>query len=294
MSMPSLLELHGTRDISVPRLPLIELQRSSKTFTLEKIDQRGRFFFHKDQKFFLKGVTYGPFAPSADGVPFPERAKVDLDFALMSELGVNCFRTFTVPPKSLLDKAAAHGLRVIVGIPWPQHISFLDSKLTRSEIRATIARGVAECSSHPAVFAYLVGNEIPPEIVRWYGAGKIRKFLATLVDTAKSGDPGTLVSYANFPSTEYLETDFLDFVAFNVYLHREEDFRRYLSHLHNLAGDRPLVLTEIGIDSVGQGRQFQAEALSWQLRASFESGVAGTVVFSWTDDWHAYSGPEGF
>jgi len=294
MSMPSLLELHGTRDISVPRLPLIEVQRSSKALALEKIEQRGRFFFHKDQKFFLKGVTYGPFAPTAGGGPFPQAAQVDLDFGLMSELGVNCFRTFTVPPKALLDKAAAHGLRVMVGIPWPQHISFLDSKRTRSEIRETIARGVADCSSHPAVFAYLVGNEIPPEIVRWYGAGKIRKFLGTLLDTAKTADPGTLVSYANFPSTEYLETDFLDFAAFNVYLHREEDFRRYLSHLHNLAGDRPLVLTEIGIDSIGQGRQFQAEALSWQLRASFESGVAGTVVFSWTDDWHAYSGPEGF
>jgi hypothetical protein len=89
MSMPSLLELHGTRDISVPRLPLIEVQRSSKALALEKIEQRGRFFFHKDQKFFLKGVTYGPFAPTAGGGPFPQAAQVDLDFALMSELGVN-------------------------------------------------------------------------------------------------------------------------------------------------------------------------------------------------------------
>src|ERR1044071_8353208 len=195
MSMPSLLELHGTHDISVPRLPLIELPRSSKTFTLEKIDQRGRFFFHKEQKFFLQGVTYGPFAPSAGGVPFPELAKVDLDFALMAELGVNCFRTFTVPPKSLLDKAAANGLRVIVGIPWPQHISFLDSKRTRSKMPTFAAHGVAACSSHPAVFAYLVGNEIPPEIVRWYGAGKIRAVLSTLVGTAKNGGPSTLASY---------------------------------------------------------------------------------------------------
>ena len=41
-------------------------------------------------------------------------------------------------------------------------------------------------------------------------------------------DPGTMVGYANFPSTEYLETDFTDFLAFNVYLHRPADFRRYL------------------------------------------------------------------
>ena len=133
-------------------------------------------------------------------------------------------------------------------------------------------------------------------MVRWYGAERMRAFLGTLVDSVKTVDPDALVSYANFPSTEYLETDFLDFLSFNVYLHREEDFRRYLSHLHNLAGDRPLVLTEIGIDSIRQGMAFQAETLAWQVRASFETGVAGTVIFSWTDDWYAFplSGNGGF
>ena len=293
MPMPSVLELRGARPASVPMLSLVKSRRRDLE-ALEKIEARGRFFFHNNEKFFLKGVTYGPFSPARSGVPFPEPQNVDVDLALMAELGVNCFRTFTVPPKWLLDRAASHGLRVIVGIPWAQHISFLDSPRTQAEIRQTISRNVTASKQHPAIFAYLVGNEIPPEIVRWYGAEKIRDFLGTLVDTAKDVDPGALVSYANFPSTEYLETDFLDFLSFNVYLHREEDFRRYLSHLHNLAGDRPLVLTEIGIDSIRQGTAFQAETLAWQLRASFETGVAGTVIFSWTDDWHAYSGPEGF
>ena len=61
------------------------------------------------------------------------------------------------------------------------------------------------------------------------------------------------MSYANFPPTEYLDLDFLDFVSFNVYLHRERDFRRYLSRLQNLADDKPLVLTEFGIDSMREG-----------------------------------------
>ena len=82
---------------------------------------------------------------------------------------------------------------------------------------------------------YLVGNEIPPDIVRWHGAARVSGFLRELVDVVKATDPGTLVGYANFPSTEYLETDFTDFLAFNVYLHREEDFRRYLYRLHSLA-----------------------------------------------------------
>ena len=293
MPLPASFELRGARPISVPVSSLLESRRSD-SYALDKVDVRGRFFFHHDEKLFLKGVTYGPFSPDSSGLPFPEPATVELDFALMAELGVNCLRTFTVPPKWLLERAASYGLRTIIGIPWAQHISFLDSKQTQRGIRQTIAGSVTACNRHAAVFAYLVGNEIPPEIVRWYGAERIRAFLGTLVDTAKNIDPDTLVSYANFPSTEYLETDFLDFLAFNVYLHREEDFRRYLSHLHNLAGDRPLVLTEIGIDSIHNGAVFQADALAWQLRASFETGVAGTVIFSWTDDWHAYSGAEGF
>jgi GT2 family glycosyltransferase len=262
----------------------------------EKIELRGRFFFINEQKFFLKGVTYGPFSPGRSGVPFPEPATVEADFALMTELGVNCFRTFTPPPDWLLDRAAAYGLRVIIGIPWAQHICFLDSARTQAQIRATVARSVETCKHHPAVFAYLVGNEIPPEIVRWYGSRKIRAFLNSLVDAAKTVDPDAFVSYANFPSTEYLETDFIDFLAFNVYLHREEDFRRYLSHLHNLAGDRPLILTEIGIDSMREGADVQAQTLAWQVRAAFETGAAGTFIFSWTDDWYAFplSGSGGF
>ncbi|HZA55565.1 MAG TPA: glycosyltransferase, partial [Candidatus Udaeobacter sp.] len=279
--------------VSIPMPTLLEARHAPLSES-EKVSLRGRSFFIGKEKFFLKGVTYGPFSPNRDGIPFPDAGRLEQDFALMTELGANCLRTFTPPPVWLMDLAASYGLRIIVGIPWAQHISFLDSTRTQAEVRKTIIRSVEGCREHPSVFAYLIGNEIPPEIVRWHGAEHIRSFLGGLFDSAKATDPDRFVSYANFPSTEYLETDFADFVAFNVYLHREVDFRRYLFHLHNIAGDRPLVLTEIGIDSIGEGRGFQANALSWQLRASFETGVAGTVIFSWTDDWHAYSGPEGF
>ncbi len=246
---------------------------------------KGKFFFLRDEKYFIKGATYGPFAPSKDGTHFPSRSVVERDFRLMADMGANCFRTFTVPPLWLLDLAAEHGLRVLIGIPWTQHVAFLDSPTLKAKIRRAISEGVKACSGHPAVFAYLIGNEIPPDVVRWHGSKQMSRFLRELMEEAKGVDPEALISYANFPSTEYLITEFTDFVCFNVYLHREEDFRRYLSRLHNLAGDRPLVLTEFGIDSIREGTQGQAEILSWQIRASFEMGVAGTVVFSWTDEW---------
>src|SRR6516225_5221628 len=245
----------------------------------------GKFFFAGDQKHFVRGVTYGPFAQGSHGAQFPEIAMVEKDFALMGEAGVNTVRVFTAPALWLLDAARRAGLKVLVGLPWSQHIAFLDSTTTQAEIRATVTGGVHDCHRHPAVLGYLVGNEIPPDIVRWHGAEAVRRFVKCLVGCVKDEHPEALVSYANFPSTEYLTIDFTDFVCFNVYLHDASAFRRYVARLHNLAVDQPLVLTEFGVDSMRQGEEEQRRLLSWQVRAAFESGVAGTFVFAWTDEW---------
>ncbi|MEW6296775.1 MAG: glycosyltransferase [Thermodesulfobacteriota bacterium] len=275
--MSHLSSLHAFKESSFPQV--------SSPIALEPVVAKGKFFFAGGDKVFVKGVTYGTFAVASHGAPFPERSVIERDFALMRELGANTVRTFTVPPRWLLDLAGRYGLRVIVGIPWAEHVAFLDLPGLAREIRRTIAEGVEACRGHVAVFACLVGNEIPPDMVRWHGPERVRAFLRELVDVAKTTDPDRLVSYANFPSTEYLDVDFADFVSFNVYLHQEPAFRNYLSHLHNLAEDKPLVLTEFGIDSSREGQEFQAQTLAWQVQASFEMGVAGTVVFSWTDEW---------
>ena len=245
----------------------------------------GKFFFAGETKHFVKGVTYGPFAPGAHGSQFPERGTVERDFALMRGAGVNTVRVFTVPPVWLLDLAEQAGLQVLVGLPWTQHVAFLDSPAIKNEIRAAVTAGVRACARHDAVFAYLVGNEIPPDMIRWHGADAVRGFLKELVGLVRQEHPGALVSYANFPSTEYLTVDFTDFLCFNVYLHDEGAFRRYIARLHNLAVDRPLVLTEFGVDSMHNGDREQSQILSWQVRAAFASGVAGTFVFAWTDEW---------
>src|SRR6266480_1358335 len=250
-----------------------------------EIRVQGKFFFAGDTKHFVKGVTYGPFGPGSHGAQFPEVGTVAHDFALMRSAGANTVRVFTVPPVWLLDAAEQTGLKVLVGLPWSQHVAFLDSAPIQAEIRAAIAGGVRACRRHAAVFAYLVGNEIPPDMIRWHGAGEVRRFLKGLVRLVRQEHPGALVSYANFPSTEYLTIDFTDFLCFNVYLHDETAFRRYIARLHNLAVDKPLVLTEFGIDSQRAGDEEQARILAWQVRAAFASGVAGTFVFAWTDEW---------
>src|SRR6185295_16683706 len=87
---------------------------------------QGKFFWVGDAKFYLRAVSYGPFAVASHGAQFPEREVVERDFGLLRELGANAIRTFTVPPPWLLDRADAHGIRVLVGIPWAEHVCFLD------------------------------------------------------------------------------------------------------------------------------------------------------------------------
>src|SRR5262249_33165992 len=145
---------------------------------------------------------------------------------------------------------------------------------------------VRSCAGHPAVLCYVIGNEIPGSIVRWHGRHAIERFLERLYWAAKSEDPGGLVTYVNFPTTEYLELPFLDLACFNVYLESLEQGERYLARLQNLAGERPLILAEIGLDSRRNGEQNQAQALDWQIRTAFATGCAGAFVFSWTDEWH--------
>lgn len=244
-----------------------------------------KFFYEGKEKFWLRGVTYGTFEPR-EGSDYPPPETVAVDFGLMREAGINTLRVYTAPPAYLLDEAARHGLRVIVGLAWSQHICFLDDPRLVKAIRAQLKRDVESCANHPAVLAFAIGNEIPQQIVRWHGAKRIEKFLKNLCDDVKSVAPGKLVTYVNFPPTDYLDLSFLDFVCFNVFLHEEADFKSYLSKLQNIAGNRPLVLTELGMDSIREGAEGQSRFLDWQLREAYLGGAAGVCVFSWTDDWY--------
>src|SRR5258708_9274475 len=39
------------------------------------------------------------------------------------------------------------------------------------------------------------------------------------------------------------------------------------------------------MDSMREGAVAQAETLRWQVAAAYELGIAGTCIFSWTDEW---------
>src|SRR3954462_690436 len=86
----------------------------------------GKFFRDGKQRLRARGVTYGPFAAGADGHPFPDPDRVGEDFARMAAAGINSVRTYHVPPEWLFLRAAEHGLALLVDVPWPKHLCFLD------------------------------------------------------------------------------------------------------------------------------------------------------------------------
>jgi O-antigen biosynthesis protein len=247
---------------------------------------RGKFIFLGDTKLYVRGVTYGTFARGAEGDLYPSPEVVRADLARMAKNGINAIRTYTRPPRWLLDVALEQRIWVMAGTAWEQHVDFLADRARARSIERRVRADVEACAGHPAVLCHAIANEIPARVVRWIGRRRVERFIERLERAARSEDPGGLVTYVNYPTTEYLQTPGSDLACFNVYLESPDRYEAYLARLQNLAGDKPLVMTELGLDSRAHGKQRQAETLAWQVRGAFSAGCAGTFVFSWTDEWH--------
>jgi GT2 family glycosyltransferase len=249
----------------------------------------GKFFAVDGSRFRFRGVTYGTFGPRPDGALYPERDIMRNDVAAMARAGFTVIRTYTAPPDDLIELAGEHGVRLFPTTFYPDWrylvgASRRDRRRVLREARDEVRSVAKRLAGSAEIAAVSVGNEVPADVVRWMGERELSRAIAELADVVHETDPELLVTYANYPSTEYLSLPTLDFITFNVFLERRLDFRRYLRRLHNLTGDRPLVLGEIGLDA-DAGEQTQAETIDWQLDEATGSGVAGTCIFSWTDDW---------
>ena len=131
-----------------------------------------------------------------------------------------------------------------------------------------------------------MANEIPPDLVRWMDPVFVREALEGLIARSRrAAPPGFPLAYANFPTTEYLEPANAGFTAFNVYLELRAPFRRYLRRLHNIAGDRPLLVSEAGLDTRRHPEDFQAQLLPGFLEDAHASGCAGITFYAWSDLW---------
>ncbi|HMH04514.1 MAG TPA: glycosyltransferase [Candidatus Udaeobacter sp.] len=251
----------------------------------QRIRPAAKFFLEGDKKFFVKGVTYGPFNPDAEGNYLGRPEQVDVDLALMRQVGLNVVRIYHAPPPWFLDRCTSAGMRVLVTLPWEKHIEFLRERSTRKQIAETVRDTVSKYAGHSAILGYLVGNEISSTMARWLGARRVIEFVEELIRIGRAIDPDALFSYATYPPTEYLLPQNADFCCFNVYLHNQRDFEGYLFRLQNLTGEHPLILGEFGMDTIRHSEDEQAEMLGWHVDSVVKCGLAGTIFFTWTDEW---------
>lgn len=264
----------------------VQQRPDTSVVTIERPRVEGKFLYVGEEKFWVRGVSYGTFQIDDTGQERLSPDKVEADFARMAESGFNTVRVHTCPPRWLLDSAMRHGLRVMVGLNWGERISFIDEPGRSKEIEDRIRTWVRSCAGHPAIFCYSVGNEISASMARWTGKRRVERFVHRLYQIAKEEDPTALVTYVNYPSTEYLQMPFLDFLCFNIYLESQQAFEDYIARLHSLSESRPLLISEIGLDSLRNGEDKQTAILERQIRSIFKLGCCGVIVFQWTDEWY--------
>src|SRR5512135_1418610 len=185
---------------------------------------RGKFLWIGEEKFHIRGVTYGPFRPDGGGEDFHNRAVVERDFRLMAINGINTVRFYTTPAPWVLDTAQRHGLHAMVCLTADRYIGFLTDRKGAPDIKELVCAKVRSCAGHPALLCYALGNEIPASVVRWHGRRRVERYLQRLYEVVKSEDRTALVTYVNYPSTEYLQLPFLDLLCFNVYLESHDRF----------------------------------------------------------------------
>lgn len=246
----------------------------------------GKFFRQQDRKISFRGVCYGPFRPNSRGEAFPEDSRLSADFDQIRQMGFNSVRLYHPPSDFLLSEAARTGMRLIVGIAWTDHVDFLCQRSLVRQVHRDVRNAARRLGGHPAVAAFLVGNEIEKTLARWMGPERVRRFLEKLIDTGRAAAPDRLFSYATYPSTEYLVPRNADFLAINVFLENRADFAAYLARLQILAGNKPLVISEFGLDATTAPPGRLEETFKWFERECRHAAVAGTLWFAYTDEWH--------
>ncbi|MEM9080773.1 MAG: glycosyltransferase [Verrucomicrobiota bacterium] len=246
----------------------------------------GRFFAVNGHRTFLRAVTYGPFPP--DQTPNPKT-----ELPRIKNAGFNAIRTYTLPSPEFLDQLAEHDLLLLTSPTWGSDTLFTEEPHTLTSLHSTLRDFLSNHASHPALGALLIANEIRPDLVRFLGPLQVRKTLEDLLSFTRQLAPDLPLGYANFPTTEYLELRNADFTAFNVFLEDPTQLKNYLQRLHNIAGDRPILISEFGLNTFDRQNNCpspvlekqQSELLPAALETAHHLGCAGLTVYSWSDLW---------
>ena len=244
-----------------------------------RLEVEGRFFRLDGQRVALQGVTLGPFPPDCS---------LTAELEAIAASGARMVRVYEAPSEDFLDEAQRLGLVICASVPWEWGADFISDRSLQEDGYQKIRAFLTDYAEHPALGVVYIANEIPASLVRWMDPLLVKQALEELIDRLRAEFPQVLYAYANYPTTEYLELSNADFTAFNLYLECEEELRSYLRHLHCIAGHRPLVISEYGVDAGRRsmhGEPGQTRLLTMALEVMHTAGCQGMTIFSWSDLW---------
>jgi hypothetical protein len=274
--------------LAIPVFLLLHTRASAGPVPVVEI--RGKALYWDGKPFLVRGMHYGPWRPGTGpnkNYPYPGPELIDPDLKLIQELQVNTILVVD-PPDYVLDLAQKHGLKVLYAfnIDWwalgtPQFAG----------ARADIQKRVSDYSQKPALLGWILGNEIPNAALEQRGEKPIRDGLLDLYGVIKKLDDRHFITHSNWPITKDLDLRFFDVTSFNVYpLWPPEvvaaGYGNYIQKvLQPIAGNKPLLITEFGANTLEAGEEGQARLLrsSWQGLKS--AGACGGVVFEFADEW---------
>jgi hypothetical protein len=163
-------------------------------------------------------------------------------------------------------------------------------KKVAAEARAAVKEAAESHAGHPAVLAFILGNEITDPVARWHARRRVDHLLRSLFETDKVAAPKALFSYANYPSTQYLDTSCFD--CFNVFLENESAYQ--ICGPASGLDQRPAPSLDRAGFGVGR-RGAPASRLPRLVNSgAMELGLAGTCVLThqWLSAWRVRLGTD--
>jgi glycosyl hydrolase family 2 len=160
-----------------------------------------------------------------------------------------------------------------------------------SASREVILKRVSDFRQKPALLGWILGNEIPNAVLEQRGEKPVRDGLLDLYAAIKELDNEHFITHSNWPITKDIDLRFLDVSSFNVYpLWPPEvvanGYGNYIQKvLQPIAGNKPLLITEFGANTIEAGDEGQARLLRSSWQGLQLAGACGGVVFEFADEW---------
>ena len=273
-----------------------------------EVEIKNGWFYVNGERFFIKGINYTGWRPgeSPHDLDKVNLELVDNDFKLIKEGGFNTIRTAGGLTPQIMALAKKHNLMVMHGIWFDQDIDYTDPEMINYACQM-LRDELSWAKNFDNVLCFLLMNEPPMEKVRDAQKKGMENFLKKIRDVVKEIAPDKAVSIASWPPLSFIDHSFWDVVCFNVYIYspvtvsHSLGYRGYIEWLkENVAGNKPLVITEFGLSVSGSqlgestpghysyggcSLKKQAEGSIKMYDELIQAGSVGGCYHIWADEW---------